>query len=199
MHRNSSTKFFAILISLGLIFFVSCAQKTIKSDTRATQKSSVQDQALLKNEKDLAREKEERIAQERIEEQKRKEQVERQARQAAKKKFITEDIYFAYDSAKLTESARKILKDKAYWLKQNVGVKTIIEGHCDERGTTEYNLALGERRAKAAKSYLINLGISSARLTPISYGEEKPVVLGSGEHIWKQNRRCHFITNEKNN
>jgi peptidoglycan-associated lipoprotein len=102
-------------------------------------------------------------------------------------------IYFEFDSYRLTNGARKILKANAAWLKSNASVSVQIEGHCDERGTPEYNLALGERRANAAKEYLIAQGIDASRVSVISYGEERPVDPGHDEAAWAKNRRAEMV------
>ncbi|MRR14081.1 peptidoglycan-associated lipoprotein Pal, partial [archaeon] len=107
--------------------------------------------------------------------------------------FEQKDIYFDYDSFSIKPEDRKILAEKASYLNANPDAKVRIEGHCDERGTTEYNMALGERRAKAAQEYLVFLGISTDRITVISYGEEKPVDPGQSEEAWSKNRRDHFV------
>ncbi|MDE3037500.1 MAG: peptidoglycan-associated lipoprotein Pal, partial [Pseudomonadota bacterium] len=86
--------------------------------------------------------------------------------------------------------AQKTLQHQAAWLKQYPGVNVTVEGHCDERGTREYNLALGERRAAAAKKYLVSEGIAAARISTISYGKERPAVIGDDEAAWSQNRRA---------
>lgn len=101
-------------------------------------------------------------------------------------------IYFAYDQHTLSDQARTILAGNAAWLKANPGQKVVIEGHCDERGSDEYNLALGERRALATHAYLVSLGVDAGRLSTISYGEERPLVSGKGEEAWAQNRRAEF-------
>ena len=105
---------------------------------------------------------------------------------------VLKTVLFEYDSSALTASAQQLLKSNAESLAGNVEMKVSIEGHCDERGSDEYNLALGERRALATKRYLIKLGIDSERLTIISYGEEQPVNAGHNEMAWKQNRRVDF-------
>jgi peptidoglycan-associated lipoprotein len=107
--------------------------------------------------------------------------------------FENEDILFEFDSAKLSDEAQKILRSKAEWLRKNPRAQVIIEGHCDERGTNEYNLALGDRRALSAKTFLVDLGIDSSRLTTVSYGEERPLDTGSTEEAWAKNRRDHFV------
>lgn len=102
-------------------------------------------------------------------------------------------VYFEFDQARLTADARKKLSDNASWIKSNPNVTVQIEGHTDERGSVEYNLSLGERRAKSVKSYLESLGVESRRMTIISYGEEKPVANGEGEDAWSKNRRANFV------
>lgn len=110
--------------------------------------------------------------------------------------FENEDVYFAYDSSALAPQAQEILRKKATFLKANPGVKVTIEGHCDDRGTNEYNLALGEARARSAKAFLVDLGIPAARIATISYGEERPAVKGSTEEAWAKNRRAHFVVEQ---
>lgn len=105
-----------------------------------------------------------------------------------------ERIYFDFDQFTLSAEARSVLSDNAKYLQANSGTKVVIEGHCDERGSDEYNLALGESRALAARNYLVSLGINAGRLSVISYGEEKPLVQGEGESVWSQNRRAEFKT-----
>ena len=103
-----------------------------------------------------------------------------------------EDIYFEFDRSTLTSESQEILRKKAKWLEANRDVKVVIEGHCDNRGTNEYNLALGDRRAASTKEFLINLGISPSRMVTISYGEERPLMQGQNEEAWAKNRRAHF-------
>ncbi len=103
------------------------------------------------------------------------------------------DIFFDFDQYLLTEEAQKISQKNAEWLRSHPNARVLIEGHCDERGTVEYNLALGERRAQSVKDYLLNLGISPDRISMISYGKEKPFVAGHIEEAWAQNRRAHFL------
>ncbi|MEJ2723521.1 MAG: peptidoglycan-associated lipoprotein Pal [Deltaproteobacteria bacterium] len=106
--------------------------------------------------------------------------------------FESQSIYFDFDKSELKPPARAILDNKASWLRENGRYKVRIEGHCDERGTNEYNLALGERRANAAFKYLNALGISTDRMTTISYGEERPVCTEHNEACWSKNRRDEF-------
>jgi peptidoglycan-associated lipoprotein len=103
------------------------------------------------------------------------------------------DIFFGFDRYDLETEARSTLKANADWLKKNPAARIEIEGHCDERGTNEYNLALGAKRAQAAKDYLVTLGIATERLSTISYGEEIPVCKEQNESCWRQNRRARFV------
>lgn len=108
---------------------------------------------------------------------------------------MQEDIYFDFDRSTLSPAAQDNLLRKAEWLRENPDATATIEGHCDERGTNEYNLALGDRRAESAKAFLTDLGIDPARLTTISYGEERPVDPRNTEEAWAKNRRDHFVVN----
>ena len=104
-----------------------------------------------------------------------------------------QEIYFTFDKSILTDESITALNRHADWAKKSASALILIEGHADERGTNEYNLALGERRAKAARDYLVSLGISSSRISQISYGEERPVCSESTETCWAKNRRDHFL------
>jgi peptidoglycan-associated lipoprotein len=103
------------------------------------------------------------------------------------------DVMFSYDSAELSAEARSQLDAHAQWLRQRPTVQVTIEGHCDERGTVEYNLALGEQRARVASDYLVGQGVESVRLTTVSYGKERPIDASSDESAWARNRRAHFV------
>lgn len=103
-----------------------------------------------------------------------------------------EDVRFDYDSAELTADARVLLERHAQWIKAHPGLRIAVEGHCDERGTVDYNLALGDQRARSARDYLVSLGVDAARLTTVSYGKERPLDPGTGEAAWARNRRAHF-------
>jgi peptidoglycan-associated lipoprotein len=109
--------------------------------------------------------------------------------------FMTERIYFDFDKSVLKLDAQSLLKKKADWLKANANTKLLIEGNCDERGTPEYNLALGERRAESAKKFLVDLGIDAKRISTISYGEERPVDSRHNEEAWAKNRNDGFVIN----
>src|SRR6266852_6107134 len=103
------------------------------------------------------------------------------------------DAYFDYDKADLRPDARAALSKTADFLKNYPSIKATIEGHCDERGSTEYNLGLGDRRAAAVKQYIVSLGVSADRLSTVSFGKEKPFCMESAEACWQQNRRGHFV------
>jgi len=177
-------------IFLSSIFFAtSCAKKVVR-ETRP---------GVSVTEEEVKRFEEEREARRKamIEEEALREKGRPTARytgdwETQKEGFEMEDIYFEFDSAVLTDDVQGILRKKAAWLLDNQS-EVLIEGHCDERGTPEYNLALGDRRATSAKSYLVSLGVEANRLAIISYGEEKPLDPGHNEEAWAKNRRAHFV------
>ena len=108
---------------------------------------------------------------------------------------IGDRVYFETNKHNISSTAAFTLESQANWIKSTPGFQLIIEGHCDERGTREYNLALGEKRAQSVKNYLISLGISSDRISTISYGKERPAVVGSNDGAWAQNRRSVTVIN----
>ena len=112
---------------------------------------------------------------------------------ATSKEYPLREIYFDFDDFQLKPEARQTLKSNSEWLTKNPAVTVEVEGHCDERGTSEYNLALGAKRAQAAKDYLATLGVASARITTISYGSEIPVCSEHNEDCWQKNRRDRFV------
>lgn len=106
-------------------------------------------------------------------------------------------VYFGFDSSNLDSETKEAVKANADFLKANANVDIQVEGHCDERGGRQYNLALGERRAKAVRDYLVALGVESKRISTISYGNERPKAEGSDESAWSQNRRANFVVTAK--
>jgi peptidoglycan-associated lipoprotein len=108
---------------------------------------------------------------------------------------VLEDVYFAFDKYGLTDESKRTLERNADELKSSPSAIIVIEGHCDERGTVEYNMALGENRAKAAMNYLTTLGIDAGRIEVVSYGKSRPFATGHDEDAWAQNRRAHFVIN----
>lgn len=213
-----------LLVIPGLLFTVSCAKKTVKSeasvsempksemaketaketvkaDTSAADKARAEAEALEKQRMEaerLRKLEEERLKAEKLREaqlaeERQQAEIAKKLEDANKKVFLTELVQFDFDSSVLTSTAQDRLKRKAEWLKANGKASVIIEGHCDERGSNEYNLALGWRRAEAAKAFLVDLGISTTRMATISYGEERPFAQGKYEGAWSQNRRAHFV------
>lgn len=107
------------------------------------------------------------------------------------------DVRFDYDAATLDDQARATLEKHALWLQTHRDTKVTVEGHCDERGTVEYNLALGDQRARAARDYLVSLGVAPERLRTVSYGKERPLGTGHDESTWARNRRAHFVVSRR--
>ncbi len=202
MRRKMCMTLALVFVITGLMFTASCAKKTIKAEEALLQDTVMPRQTTPRtSERDkLARQ--QAIEQERLRQEQFRQEQERQLRSgqtsdrgtmAERRSVMAEDILFDYDSATLSSMAQDILRQKAEWARNHSGVSVVIEGHCDERGTNEYNLALGDRRAESAKSFLVHLGISPSQLTTISYGEERPLDPGSNEHAWRKNRRAHFV------
>lgn len=196
-----------LVVIPGLFFTVSCAKKTVQSDAAVSELPKTEAAAKAETDADkleaeararaaeLERQRkleEERLKAQQAEERRQAELVQQQAA-ALKDLFLSELVLFDFDRSVLTATAQDRLKRKAKWLQDNPKAKAIIEGHCDERGSNAYNLALGWRRAEAAKAFLVDLGISANRLTTISYGKERPFAKGHDESAWSQNRRAHFV------
>lgn len=183
-----------VILMIGFLMTVSsCSKKKPRLDPMEQPPSSGAESGLTADQKAAAEA--QAIAEEELRAQQLREQQEMEAMQAqkeAREKFVNKDIYFNFDDASLSADAREVLKQKAAWLREKPNALVLIEGHCDERGTAEYNIALGQRRAQSVKTFLVNAGISASRLSTISYGEERPVALGSNESAWAQNRRAHF-------
>jgi peptidoglycan-associated lipoprotein len=116
-----------------------------------------------------------------------------EANKVARERGWIRDAFFAFDASTLDEDAQEALRQSATWLRQNPEFRIRIEGHCDERGTEQYNLALGDRRAESAASYLATLGVDRSRISTVSYGEERPFEEASNEEAWAQNRRAHLV------
>jgi len=108
-----------------------------------------------------------------------------------------EDVYFAYDKSDLSDSATASLQKNSEWMKKWMTTIVTVEGHADSRGTSEYNLALGERRAAAVRDYLVSLGVATTRITIVTMGEEQPVCTEENEACWSRNRRGHFVITAK--
>ena len=190
-HKNWAFLVLVLIIFVGFLA-PSCGKKQLKSEPVTSE-----DEARRRAEEEARKREQERqaaIREEELREDQLREESERV--QSAKEMFENEDILFEFDSASLSVEAQEILRAKAEWLRENPRARVVIEGHCDERGTNEYNLALGDRRAFSSKSFLVDLGITDSRLTTISYGEERPVDSDSTEGAWAKNRRAHFVIKE---
>ena len=183
----------------SLLFTASCAKKQVKEQEEiamreAAERERAEAEARARREA-AERERAEAEARARREAAER-ERAEAEARANQLRQeintFETERIYFDFDKSELKPAAQETLTKKAAWLRANPNYNVNIEGHCDERGTNEYNLALGERRADAASKFLIALGVSRDRITTVSYGEERPADTGHNESAWAKNRRDEF-------
>ena len=192
-----------LVIIPGLLFTTSCAKKIIKSEPTAEEGTmgaveetadgdtglAAQDEAARK----LEMQAEEDLKQTQMAEQAAREEEEKRAEIAAVQMFMNEDVYFDFDSSAIEDAAKNLLSRKAEWLRMNPDASVIIEGHCDERGTNAYNIALGDRRAESTNAFLLDLGIDGNQLSTISYGEERQVETGKNENAWAKNRRVHFV------
>ena len=188
MRKNIWIVLALVLILPALLFSASCAKKQVETGEEATA-AVVPQPAPDTSAEDAAAERA------RLEAERLKAEEEERLRMTAREAFLNEDIYFEFDSAALLPMAQDLLSQKARYLRTMPGMSVIIEGHCDDRGTDAYNMALGERRAQAVKDFLVDLGISAPRLETISYGEERPVDRGQNEEAWAKNRRVHFVLN----
>ncbi len=190
-HKNWAFLVFFLIIFVGFLA-PSCGKKELKSEPVMSE-----DEARRRAEEEARKREQERQASIR-EEALTEEQLSAESErfQSERDMFENDDILYEFDSASLSVDAQQILRLKAEWLRENPRARVNIEGHCDERGTNEYNLALGDRRAFSAKSFLVDLGIDDSRLTTVSYGEEQPIDSRSAEDAWSQNRRAHFVITE---
>lgn len=132
-----------------------------------------------------------------VSEEKAKEENKKMEEELVEEVKVPDRIFFGFDKYGLNSEAKEVLDKQAEWLTQDVATKIIVEGHCDDRGTREYNLALGERRANAAKRYLVQKGIAAERVSTISYGKDRPEFLGTGENVWSKNRRAVTVVVEE--
>ncbi len=177
-----------ILLFLCIIGFGCAPKKVAVTGEADQQQSGVSTQET--SQKDLFRVKpEERITEQRL----AKIETESEIKQTREESGRFSDIYFDFDKYDIRPDAKPVLEEVSSWILKNPSAKLLIEGHCDERGTNEYNLALGDRRAKATRDYLTALGVASKRIEMISYGEEKPLCTEQTEECWAKNRRAHFI------
>ena len=190
--RHAGLGWLLALLILSGLFLLACGKKEIKTDglTAAPAGEQVKEDDAEKAKK-RARIREQELTEQQLREKALAEEEAR--RRAMGAEFENEDILFEFDQFVLSDSAKAVLNKKAKWLKDHPNSKALIEGHCDERGSTEYNLALGQKRAEAAMQYILALGISPSRVSTISFGKEKPADPGHDEAAWAKNRRAHFV------
>ena len=177
MHNNLRIKLAALLVSALLVLAVSCQKKTVavENGSNSTARKSGYETSTA-GQPDVA-----------------EKNLDSSTARGDFEIVLNEDVFFEFDKATLTPEARETLTKNGQWLRINSDIAITIEGHCDERGTNGYNLALGDRRAENVKTFLVDLGIDPARLTTLSYGEERPLDRGHGETAWAKNRRAHFL------
>jgi peptidoglycan-associated lipoprotein len=185
MRKNYWIVLALVLVLPAILFTVSCAKKEVMAQPEVAPAEQPMEEAQPDAEAQAAEKA-------RMEAERLKAEEAEQAMAAARQAFTSEDVYFDFDSSALLPMAQETLSKKADYMLHNPGQNVSVEGHCDERGTAAYNLALGERRADAAKAFLVNLGVNAEEITTISYGEEKPVDPGHNEEAWAKNRRVHF-------
>ena len=187
----------AMAMAVLIIFFAAgCTKSKISSEpaTISAEEEAARRAAEEARQRELARQK--ALAEENLKEESIDATMASEREQEDKTRFENEDIYFDFDSIQLTPQAQEILTKKGKWLRDNPSATVTIEGHCDNRGTNEYNLALGEGRAQSAKTFLMDLGVDVSKLRTISYGEERPLDPQQTESAWAKNRRAHFVIEE---
>ncbi|MFO7619882.1 MAG: peptidoglycan-associated lipoprotein Pal [Bacteroidales bacterium] len=180
MNKDAWMAISLVMILPVMFFTVSCTKEVVQSHPVSANDLEVQ------NASEKSVEKAEQAGQL---------QEDRLRAEAAKQEFVSESIHFALDSSLLSDQAQALLNSKAYYLRTNQDIMVTIEGHCDDRGTNAYNIALGERRAESVKSFFVDLGINANRMNTISYGEERPFAMGQNEVSWAKNRRAQFVLN----
>jgi peptidoglycan-associated lipoprotein len=204
MKRNLIIQILVVFVFSSIFLLSSCAKKQVVTE----EKLATAEEAAKAEKEKLAAEKARAAEEAKIAEKARLEKLKEM--EMAKKKAAEEQawqerkvanieaksIYFDFDKSFIRSEYRSVLQEKAEFLKNNPDIRIRIEGNCDERGTSEYNLALGERRADSAAKFLVSLGISPDRIETISYGEERPLALGHSEEAWAQNRRDDFVVIE---
>ncbi len=182
MKKNMTLLGFLVLTAFVMAIFTGCAEKKTVVKDDAVQEQKVEAAQAAKAPEPAAPVVQEQSA--RVE-------------PAATAEASISDINFDYDQSNIRPDAREILKANADIFLKKGAAKVTVEGYCDERGTAEYNMALGERRAQEAKKYLVNLGVKSTQIKTISFGEERPLDPGNNEDAWAKNRRAHFVVNGK--
>ena len=192
MGKSKAWVFGAIMLAMLLVLGVSCAKKTVTMEAEPMEEERAVESAAAQQEaEDAAAAREARLAK-MSEAERQREEAAMMAEEARMRAFVDEHVHFDFDKYDLKPKAMMILDEKAAYLREHPEVRVLIEGHCDERGTNEYNLALGDRRANSAKNYLVRSGVAESRITTISYGEEQPLCMEHAESCWWRNRRAQF-------
>ncbi|KPJ77321.1 MAG: hypothetical protein AMJ54_08430 [Deltaproteobacteria bacterium SG8_13] len=191
MKRNAV---FAAIIAVALLITIGCAKKTIVTEPYGGSSYPADTgQQTAAGTGAAGSDQSQDVREESLEEAGGRSRMLSAAAAAEREEFENQDILFEFDSAVLSEAAQEILRSKARWLQANTDANVIIEGHCDDRGTNEYNLALGEKRALNTRNFLVTLGVDPSRLSTVSYGEERPLETGPTEEARAKNRRAHFV------
>ncbi len=189
MQKKFWIKLVMLIVIPGLLFTVSCTKNVKPVESTETPVAADDTAAEQAKADELARQRAEQLERQRAIE----EENIRQEKARARAMFVNQDVYFDYNDVALKLEAQEVLRSKATWMTENPDVLVVIQGHCDDRGTTEYNLALGDKRANSVKGFLVDMGVNVSRLSTISYGEEQPAVSGADEASWSKNRRAHFV------
>jgi len=171
-----------LLFCLLLVFTISCSHNQVSNDEMSNQDES----------KLTAIDSEKSQEFKPIENEAEAEALNKQAEASQSEEVIevSDKVYFDLNNSGLSDDAKKILDNQISWLKSDIAIKVVVEGHCDERGTREYNIALGAKRANSVKNYLTQSGVNSSRIRVVSYGKERPVAVGNDESVWSKNRRA---------
>ncbi|MBF0449389.1 MAG: peptidoglycan-associated lipoprotein Pal [Candidatus Magnetomorum sp.] len=209
MTRKRMFVYIAFIGMMALLTFSGCvSQPDVKTpaeiaEQEAAERAKVEAEKRIKAEEEVRIKKAEAQRQKQIEEQqriiareeaaKREKSRRNQEEMEARERFVETDIYFDYNESTLRWDSQEELKIKAEWMRTHPDAEIIIEGHCDERGSAAYNIALGERRAETAKNFIVDLGVEVERIETVSFGEERPLDPRSSEEAWSKNRRSHFL------
>lgn len=184
MMRRKKWIFLALVLVIpAMLFTISCQKQVVETEEPEEEVVAVEEEVVVEEEEPMEVTSDESL------------DADEAALMAARNMFLNEHIYFAFDKYNLDDMAQEVLMRKADFLRDNADIYITIEGHCDERGTNEYNLALGDRRAESAKSFLVDMGIEAYRISTVSYGEERPLCTQSNEECWSKNRRDQFVIN----
>ena len=193
MRKSRAWILAGIMLAMLLALGVSCAKQKVTMEAEPAQEMAADESQQSAEDAAARREAEEaRMREQQAREERQRMEAAGMAEEARRQAFEGENINFDFDKYVLTPQAMMILDEKAAYLREHPGMRVLIEGHADERGSNEYNLALGDRRANSAKTYLVKSGVTESRMTTISYGEEQPLCMQASEYCWARNRRAQF-------